>query len=191
ESALADIEADRAHLAAIEALADDKLSPEARVERDLEVHNTRRSIFDAHDIRTWERRSTAMDVIGDGLFLLFAQDFAPLAERLDAITGRLEAVPQFLVESRTRAAVPQVRAWQQLEIEPAADLPGFFAEILAAAPALGDPERRRLEAAAETARAAIAEYGAWLKESLVRGTDDWALGRERYDELVWLPAFGG
>src|SRR6185437_10539422 len=117
--------------------------------------------------------------------------FAPLAERLNAIAGRLEAVPTFLAESRTRAVVPQVRAWQELEIESAADLPGFFAEVTAAAAGLPDADRRRLERAADTARAAIAEYGTWLRTTLEGGADDWALGRERYDELVGLRAFDG
>jgi uncharacterized protein (DUF885 family) len=76
-------------------------------------------------------------------------------------------------------------------METAAELPGFFGEILAAATVVGDPERLRLEAAAETARGAIAAYGAWLEESLAGGTDDWSLGRERYDELVSLRAFDG
>ena len=191
EALLDELDGERRHLAAIEALDDAGLSPEVRFERDLEVHNTRRTIFDTAEIRTWERRSTALDLIGDGLFLLFAQDYAPLPERLDSIASRLEAVPRFLTESRTRAVVPQVRAWQELEIESAADLPGFFGEITAAGAGLPDAERRRLESAADAARAAIAEYGGWLKESLANGTDDWSLGRERYDELVGLRAFDG
>ena len=191
DTVLGDLETERRHLAALEGLDDAGLSGDARFERDLEIHNTRRQIFDTAEIRTWERRSTALDLIGDGIFLIFARDYAPLAERLDAIAGRLEAVPTFLAESRTRAVVPQVRAWQQLEIESAANLPGFFAEVTAAASGLPDADRRRLEAAAETARAAIADYGAWLRATLERGTDEWALGGERYDELVGLRAFDG
>lgn len=191
DAVLDDIEAERRHLAAIEALADPDLSEAARFERDLEIHTTRRSIFDLTEIRTWERRSTALDVIGDGLFLLFAQDYAPLPERLDSIASRLEAIPTYLEQSRSRAVVPQVRAWQQLEIESAADLPSFFAEITAAGADLPDSERRRLEVAAEAARQAIAEYAETLEASLAAGSDDWALGRERYDELVSLRAFDG
>ncbi|MEA2606882.1 MAG: hypothetical protein QOI00_1639 [Chloroflexota bacterium] len=188
---LAEVDAEKAHLAALEALDSAGLSADAQLERDLEIHNVRRGIFDAEVVRTWERRSTALDVVGDGLFLIFAQDFAPLEERLQSITGRMEAIPSYLVQSRDRAAVPQVRAWQQLEIESAADLPSFFAEIVAAGAGLADAERRRLEAAADTARAAIADYGTWLKDSLAGGTDEWALGREPYDELVGLRAFDG
>ncbi|HEX2756628.1 MAG TPA: DUF885 domain-containing protein, partial [Candidatus Limnocylindrales bacterium] len=157
----------------------------------LEVHNVRRGIFDTEVVRTWERRSTALDVVGDALFLVFAQDFAPLEERLDAIASRLGAVPAYLAQSRDRAVVPQVRAWQQLEIESAADMPSFFDEIVGAGAGLPEPEQRRLAAAATAARAAIGEYGAWLKESLAVGTNDWALGREPYDELVDLRAFDG
>jgi uncharacterized protein (DUF885 family) len=191
DAILAELAAEKAHLAAIEALDEGGLSPAVRFERDLELHNVRRQIFDTEVVRTWERRSTALDVVGDGLFLVFAQDFAPLEERLDAIASRLEAVPAWLSQSRERAVVPQVRAWQELEIEAAADLPSFFDEIVTAGSVLPEPEQRRLAAAADTARAAIADYGAWLKESLAHGTDDWALGRERYDELVGLRAFDG
>ena len=191
EALLGELAQEKVHLAAIEALDEGGLSPDARLERDLEIHNVRRQIFDTEVVRTWERRSTALDVVGDGLFLLFAQDFAPLPERLDAIASRLEAIPTFLGQARDRAAVPQVRGWQELEIESAADLPSFFAEIVTAGAVLPEPELRRLTSAADAARSAIADYGAWLKDSLATGTDDWALGRERYDELVSLRAFDG
>jgi uncharacterized protein (DUF885 family) len=191
ESVLDQLARDKAHLAEIEAIDPAALSSEAGLERELELHNVRREIFDTEEVRTWERRSTALDVIGDALFLVFAQDYAPLPERLDAIAGRLEAVPTFLAESRDRAVVPQVRAWQQLEIESAADLPSFFTEITAAASDLPATEQRRLARAAETAREAIGAYGEWLEGSLAGGTDAWALGGERYDELVGLRAFDG
>ncbi|HTC85297.1 MAG TPA: DUF885 domain-containing protein [Candidatus Acidoferrum sp.] len=193
EALLQDLADERAHLDAIEALDSAALSPEAAFERELEIHNLRRVIFDADIHRVWERRSTAMDSIGDALFLVFARDFAPLPERLASAAGRLEAVPQFLAESRTRATVPQVRLWQNLEIESARDLPGLFDEIVAAGrkAAIPSADQARLERAAATARASVAEYGTWLEASLAMGTDDWALGRERYDELVGLRAFDG
>jgi uncharacterized protein (DUF885 family) len=191
DAVLAELAADKVHLAAVEALDLAGLSTTARVERDLEVHNVRRSIFNADVVRTWERRSTALDVVGDALFLIFAQDFAPLAERLSSIAGRLESIPAYLDDARTRAAVPQVRLWQRLELETARDLPSFLPEIEAAATYLPGTERRRLEAAAATARAAIEGYAGWVASSLDGGTDDWALGRERYDELVGLRAFDG
>jgi uncharacterized protein (DUF885 family) len=191
EAVLGQLDEDRVHVAAVEGLDPAGLSPEARIERELELHNVRREIFDTDVIRTWERRSTALDTIGDGLFLLFARDFASLPERLDSIAGRLESVPDYLRQSQTRGTVPQVRLWQRLEIETADDLPGFLDEILGAGEDLPEAESRRLRAASDSARSAIADYRTWLEGSLDAGTDDWALGRDRFDELVALRAFDG
>ncbi|HEY7591263.1 MAG TPA: DUF885 domain-containing protein [Candidatus Limnocylindrales bacterium] len=192
DQVLGELEADKRHLAAVEAIDAGDLSAEAALERELELHNLRQDVFRTEVIRTWERRSTALDAVGDGLFLLFARDFAPLQDRLGSIAARLEAIPAYLDEHRTRPAGPQVRLWQRLEIEAAADLPSFIDEIIAAGRgALPDREQRRLETAADGARRAIAEYGTWLEASLAKGTDEWALGRERYDRLVDLRAFDG
>jgi uncharacterized protein (DUF885 family) len=192
DSLLGELAADREHLARIDALDPAALSPAVRFERELEIHNLRRVIFDTDVLRLWERRSLALDTVGDGLFLLFARDHAPLAERLAAIAGRLEAVGAYLEEAKTRATVPQVRRWQELELESAADMPIFFDEIVSAGrTVLGQTEQRRLERAAETARIAIELYGSWLEGTLPGGTDEWAIGRERHDAMVALRAFDG
>ncbi|MGZ6339791.1 MAG: DUF885 domain-containing protein, partial [Candidatus Limnocylindrales bacterium] len=168
------------------------LSPDVRFERELDIHNLNRNLFDLEVHRLWERRSTAMDTVGDSMFLLFARDFAPLADRLASIAARMEAVPTFLTQSRDRAAVPQVRIWQRLEIESAEQIPGLFAETVAAGrDVLAQAEQRRLEAAAARATTVVGEYVAWLRTTLEHGTDDWALGREAYDELIARRAFEG
>ena len=192
ETLLAELAADREHLAVIEAIDPLGLSDAVRFERDLEIHNLRRGIFEIDKLRVWERRSLALDTIGDGLFLLFARDHAPLAERLDAIAGRLEGVPRHLDEARTRSSEPQVRLWQEIEIESASHLHSMFEEIVAAGRGrLEAPEQRRLERAAAAATVAVELYSTWLEGTLGNGTDDWAIGRERHDELVELRAFDG
>lgn len=192
DAVLQELADERAHLSAVEALDPAGLSTTGRFERELELHNVRRSIFDTEEIRTWERRSSALDISGDSLFLIFARDYAPLAERLEALAARLAAVPAYLEQHKTRATQPQVRLWQQIEIDAARDLPSFIDEIVAAGRGtLQVAARHRLEAAARTAVAAFGAYGEWLTGSLPGGTDDWALGRERYDALVGLRAFDG
>jgi uncharacterized protein (DUF885 family) len=192
EAVLAELDAERAHLAAVEAIDPAGLSGFARFERDLELHNLRRAIFDTDVVRTWERRSTALDTIGDGLFLGFARAFAPLPDRLAMLTARLDAIPGYLDEHRTRARVPQVRLWQDLEIEAARDLPSFLDEIVSAGRgALGERDLHHLERAAERAEDAVGAYAEWLQATLADGVDDWALGTDRYDELLSLRAFEG
>ncbi len=192
DALLGELADEREHLAEVEAIDSAGLSSEAAFERDLEIHNVRRAIFDHAELRIWERRSFALDHVGDGLFLLFARDHAPLPERLDAIAGRLEAVATYLEEAKTRATVPQVRRWQQVEIDTAGELPVFFDEIVAAGEGvLPAGEQRRLSRASESAKVAIDLYTAWLEGTLEHGTDDWAIGRERHDEMVALRAFDG
>jgi uncharacterized protein DUF885 len=192
ETLLAELAADREHLGSIEGLDPAGLSDGVRFERDLEIHNLRRAIFETDELRVWERRSLALDTIGDGLFLLFARDHAPLTDRLDAIAGRLEGVPRHLDEARTRSSQPQVRLWQGIEIESAGQLPALFEEVVAAGRGvLGLAEQRRLDRAASAASVAIDLYSTWLEGTLAGGIDEWAVGRERHDALVELRAFDG
>jgi uncharacterized protein (DUF885 family) len=192
EAVLTKLEEEREYLAEVEAIDPAGLSTEARFERDLELHTVRRAIFDIDVLRLWERRSFALDVVGDSLFLLFARHHAPLPERLDAIAGRLEAVATYLEESKTRATVPQVRLWQQIELETASKLPTFLDELVAAGVGvLPASEQRRLERASEAAKIAVELYASWLEGTLPGGTDDWAIGREKHDALVELRAFDG
>jgi uncharacterized protein (DUF885 family) len=192
EAVLTELEEEREYLAEVEAIDPAGLSTEARFERDLELHTVRRAIFEVDVLRLWERRSFALDVVGDSLFLLFARHHAPLPERLDAIAGRLEAVATYLEESKTRATVPQVRLWQQIELETASELPTFFDELVAAGiGVLPASEQRRLERASEAAKIAVELYATWLEGTLPGGTDEWAIGREKHDALVALRAFDG
>ena len=191
DAILAEIAAERAHLAAVEALDDAGLSPAARFERDLEVHNLRLQLFESDEVRRWERRPSAAGDVGDAVFLLFARGAAPLAQRIERIADRLEAAPAYLVASRSRAAGTAVGVWQETDIRNAEDMPGLFAEVRAAADGvLGAAELARLDAAIAGANAALESWAGYLREGLATATDDWALGRERYDRLVGLRGFG-
>jgi len=176
----------------IEAIDPAGLSESVRLERELALHNVRRELFDLEVHRVWERRSTALDQIGDALFSIFARDFAPLAERLASLTARLEGVPGLLEQHRTRATAPQVRLWQELELDSGEQMPFLFNEIKAAgAGILGEREQARLDRAVETASASVASYLLTIKGTMGSTVESWALGSEAYDELVGLRAFEG
>ena len=186
-----EIAEERAHLAKVEALDPAGLSGTVRFERDLELHNLRLGLFDSDRVRRWERRASAAGDLGDAIFLLFARGSAPLADRLARIADRLEAAPGYLEASRTRAVRPQVGLWQGVERRLAKDLPGLFAEVRAAADGVVSArEQARLDRAIEGVNGALAAHDDWIGTTLEHAGDDWALGREDYDELVGLRAFG-
>ena len=183
---------EHAELAAFEAIDPATLSGDGRIERDLAIHAIRRELFDGEVHRVWERRSEVLDEIGGAIFLLLVRDFAPVAERLRPITNRLEAIPAALEEAKSRLGDRPERLWNELELETGEFLPVLFDDAIEAGRGtLDEAAQARLERAAATAKAAIAEYATWLREQLSRSVDDFALGAERYDDLIALRAFDG
>ncbi len=70
-----------------------ELSPARALDRDLLIHECRLAIHELTVRRSWAGRSNAAEIIGDALFPLFSRDFAPLPERVERISERLEAAP--------------------------------------------------------------------------------------------------
>ena len=140
--------------------------------------------FQLEELRLWERMPEAPDQIGTGVFLLFARDFAPLQERLETITRRLEAVPAYLAATREQLRSP-VRLWTEIAIESVRELPGLFAAVTEAA---GDGALRgRLDAGASAASEAAEDFARWLEgDALPRASDGWALGEEGFGRLMEL-----
>jgi uncharacterized protein (DUF885 family) len=191
---LQDIEDTRGFLAAIEAVDESQLSDSNRFERQLALYSSRLALFDDEVHRTWERKTSATDEIGDGIFVLFARTARPFAERFEGMASRLEAAPRVLQEQRSRLGDHPQRLWNELELDAAQSLPGLFGEVLAAAKSeFGEssPEVRRAEKAAADAEVALEEYATWLRAQLGRADDEFALGNDDYEELVRLREFDG
>jgi uncharacterized protein (DUF885 family) len=184
----------RRFLGDVEGLPENELSPDTRFERELAIHAAKRFLFNDEVHRVWERRGTATDEIGDGLFALFARDFAPLPERLASMTSRLEDAPRVIDENRRRLGERPVRLWNELELQSTGEIGTLFDSVTSAGLetwGAESREQRRLEQAAQRARAAVEDYETWLREVIGRSGDDFALGRDKYEELVALRAFDG
>lgn len=154
------------------------------------------ALFAAQRFELTELRSDAWDplgwvyVLGDGLFGLLSREFAPAAERLASVAGRLEGIPAVLsAATSTLGSAPDVPV-SRLHAERAiVDLPGIgslideglaLAATLDASPA-SDALRARLEAAATIARAAIADFDGHLRDHVVPASSgEGRLGRERF-----------
>ncbi len=165
-----------------------ELTPERALDRDLAIHQARLGHFWLTEHRAWAGGTEGADRIGEALFPLFTRDFAPLTERLESIASRLEQSPRFLIESRDRVTHP-VRLWIEIELVSTREMPGFLDTILAAgrAEAGEGPLMDRLDAAAEKAKAALADHGAWLRdEVLPRAEGEWVTGPEHFEEMVRL-----
>ena len=124
---------------------------------------------------------------GNSVYGLLSRDFAPLEQRLDNVASRLEQFPRFFEQARESLQperVPKIHA--ETAIQQNRGLETIIDSMVVPHMEGLPPEtRERLEAAMETARAAIAEQQAWLEEELLpRANGDFRIGAELYDRKL-------
>jgi uncharacterized protein (DUF885 family) len=180
----------RAAISEMERFGSQELSADRALDRDLLIHEARLYLHELDERQGWRAASNAAQRIGDALFPIFTRNYAPLAERLEAMTARLEAAPGYLAESRTRVDQP-VRLWTEIDVESTEALPSFLDSIQAAArsertdPSLLD----RLQAAISATREGLDAHAAWLRDDVLpRADGDWRTGPEDFEQLVSLRA---
>jgi uncharacterized protein (DUF885 family) len=124
---------------------------------------------------------------GQALYGLLARDFAPLPDRLRAVTSRLEKLPQLLEQTRANlvpARVPAIHAETAVKQNPG--VLSLVDELVV--PNLGvlpDTDRARLERAIAAARVAVSTHQQWLEKQLKpQAQGDFRIGRERFDEKL-------
>ncbi len=122
-----------------------------------------------------------------GIVTLLLREFAPLPERLESALGRSREVPRVLEEARLNLAAEEVpRVWAETMLAQAQQAPGLFLALLPAmaaqaAPALQDDLAQSGSAAAH----AVQAYSAYVQEEILpRATEDFAVGRDLFDELL-------
>src|SRR3954452_11468029 len=115
---------------------------------------------------------------GAGMHSLISRDFAPLAERVAALEQRLRAVPDYLAAARRRLG-----EMSRIHLDTALDqLAGTMSMIDSELP--GDEPA--LRAAAESARAALAEHRDWLAAQAEKATRDPRLGESLFRAKLTL-----
>jgi len=169
-------------LSALDDVDDTGLSPHDRV--DLEVLRTRVSgtLWEQTELRRFEH-DPLMHLPGAGLYPLIVRD-GPVADRLRALTARLEQVPQRLEQARTvlgemprlavETAIGRARGTVPLltdDLEP----------LLAQDEALAGPARR----ARETAIDALEDHARWLHAQIPVSDGDPRLGELNYAARLW------
>jgi uncharacterized protein (DUF885 family) len=124
---------------------------------------------------------------GQSLYGLLAREFAPLPQRLGAVTSRLEKLPGLLQQMRANlvpARVPAIHAETAVKQNPGvlSLVDELVVPNLAQLPAT---DRARLERAIAAARTAVQSHQQWLEQTLVpQARGDFRIGRELYDEKL-------
>lgn len=160
-----------------------KLSTPYRVDHALMADELDRRRFELEVLapQTWDVQ-LYNEQVGAGLYHLTIPpaDPADAPARLDAIIGRLEALPKLLETARARLTEPP-KALTEFVVD---NNPGNLRTIRETLPPLfeGHPERAaRFEAVRPAAEAALEAYQTFLERDLLpRSTGDWRLGPQRF-----------
>jgi len=114
-------------------------------------------------------------------------EYAPKAQRMQAFTSYLKAIPTAAARIRENLAIPMPRT--QLEFGVASfggmaqyfeqDVPAIWADV-------DDPALQAEFATANAAAAkAMADLAAWLKSNSAAATEDYALGAELFSQMIY------
>ncbi|UCE29006.1 MAG: DUF885 domain-containing protein [Candidatus Bathyarchaeota archaeon] len=155
-------------------------------------HTVKMNKFGFYEQRTHELNPDAFDQIGGVLFLMITRDYAPLEKRIDAIIARLEKLPKYLEEFRSRFENSKpVKLWTEIAIESAKQIPGLFQFIVAATKGkISKTTHKRLAETTTNLKQPLQEHMQWLQSLMFKTTEDWALGGERFEKLIQLRGLG-
>ncbi len=167
------------------------LSPAKRIDYGVFRYVLRLWIFQNEELKIWESRPSGAEDVANAVFLLFMRDFAPLPERLDSITGRLERAPTYLEETKSRVRTP-TKLWAEIGIESAQETPAFLGIIEAAGKeSLPAADFARLQEAAAKTREALADHERWIRDRLLpKAADRVGIGAAKFRRVLALRELG-
>ncbi len=140
------------------------------------------------ELREWEWNPIAYtQLAGGSIYSLMAREFAPLEQRLQRVTDRLEKFPRMYEQVRATlkpARVPTVHAETAIK-QNRGVLSTLDNMVRPERMKLSEAERQRLDKAMEVATAAVEQQQQWLeKELLPNAKGDYRLGAKLYDEKL-------
>ncbi len=182
------LEWNKALLADLAGIDRASLARENQVDAAVLENQLRYAIWNEEKYRDWSWDPTAYtQLAGQSLYGLLARDYAPLPERLRAVTARLEKLPRLFEQERANlvpARVPAIHAETAVKQNPG--VLSLVDELVV--PDIGklpEGEQARLKAAIEAARAAVQVQQKWLETELVpNARGDFRIGRDLYDEKL-------
>nr|WP_246372836.1 DUF885 domain-containing protein [Lysobacter spongiae] len=184
----ASLDAAKKFLAELDSLEVARLSRENQVDAAILRNQLRYEIWSSETLQSWAwDPQVYSQLAGGALYGLMARDFAPMPERLKSATARMQQIPALFTQMRANldpARVPRIHA-ETVARQNAGVLSLVDELIVPNADQLKGEERKSLDAAIATLRAAVAEQQAWLDDTLVpNAKGDFRIGESLYDEKL-------
>jgi hypothetical protein len=170
----------------LDGMSESDLTVPRRLDRNLLRLLLEGVLFDLEETRELDRNPMSF-LAQPELTNYISRDYAPVADRVAAIVRILTSVPSLLETAKTRLEPVLPRPFVTLSIQIASGLPAHFEEGESFAGTGSASLRDEVRKAREGADAAVRAFAEWLRaERLPHVTDDFALGRERFQRLLWV-----
>ena len=168
----------------LEAVADDTLSPDERIDRDVILASLRgRELTQPRS--DWQRQpNTYLNPSLGGVFTLFLHRLRPERDLADAARARLHAVTKQVADGKTNldfALAPRVYVERAIGQAKAA---ARYARELVPGEVKDPALRQKVAEAGATAAGAYEDFAAFLESNRARAGGDYAIGEELYTALL-------
>ena len=169
-----------------------KLTNDNKIDWQVLMKALERSRFEIDEQRQHELNPNAFDDIGSVFFMMISRDYAPLAQRIDAMIARIKQLPQYLIEFQSRFDHTQpVTLWTNIAIESAQQIPELFQFIIITTKEkIPEELHQRLQDVIEKTSQPLQDHMTWLNSLKSRTIEPWALGTERFEKLIQLRGLG-
>lgn len=175
-------------LAELDAIDTAKLSRENQIDAAILRNQLQSDIWGMDTLQAWAWDPQVYSgLAGGAIYNLMAREFAPLPERLKSATARMEKLPALFAQMRENidpARVPKIHA-ETVARQNAGVISLVEQFIVPNADQLQGEDRKRLDAAVEGLRKAVAEHQLWLDKTLVpNAKGDFRIGQQLYDDKL-------
>lgn len=168
------------------------LSPKNKIDLEVLERASENWKFFFYEYPMHELNPDAFGDLGGLIFIMLTRDYAPLEKRIDAIASRMEKMPRYLEEFRSRFAESRpVKLWTEIAIETAQSMGGLFQFVAHSAKGkVSAKAYERLSKATAELQPAFKLHVEWLKGLLSKTREDWALGKKRFAKLMEMRDLG-
>jgi uncharacterized protein (DUF885 family) len=175
-------------LAELDAIDVSKLSRENQIDAAILRNQLQSDIWGMDTLQSWAWDPQMYSgLAGGAIYNLMAREFAPLPERLTSASARMEKLPALFAQMRENidpARVPKIHA-ETVARQNAGVISLVEQFIVPNADQLQGDDRKRLDAAVEGLRKAVAEHQLWLDKTLVpNAKGDFRIGQQLYDDKL-------
>jgi uncharacterized protein (DUF885 family) len=142
------------------------------------------NLLELQHIRNYQHNPTVYpEAVGNALFLPMSQEYAAKDVRMGHVVARIELIPRFLAQAR-QVLVDSDPVFVKVAVEENDGNVDMIENMVKAELAEGSDLRKRYDAAAPKAVAALKEFNTWLAADLGKRKTSrtWRLGQPWYDQ---------